>query len=118
MNLIEQRRRQRQAIDSAENVITEVDRQMRKDPRRDSPPMEATRAQLAANPQQAITLNVEWVHEALDHTRADGWRSCLAVFQSLVDYANKHPEGYRNAFDEVVTDPDLRAILRDALDAL
>ena len=118
MTPIEQRRRQRDSIARADEAIDETDKRMSAGGLRGIPPMLATPEQLAENPQQAITLNVEWVSAALNFTRAEGWSACIDVWQSLIDYANEHPEDWRDAFNEVVTDPALREILRDALDAI
>lgn len=117
-DLFNQRRRQRDAVERAERDMENADKRMRATTRRDAPPLVPTREQLAANPQQAITVNVEWVGAAMANARSEGWQACLAVFKPLLDHANNHPDGWREAFNESVTDPALRKILTDALDTL
>jgi hypothetical protein len=120
MNEIEKRRRARQAISAADDYIVEIDKRMRagNGRARDVPPLEPTAEQIAADRMQAITLNVEWVSAALNHSRSEGWGSCIDAWQDLIDYANNHPLGHRQAFDDVVTDATLRKVLYDAIAAI
>ncbi len=118
MNELERRRRQREQIERAEHQLEVADKQMRTGNRRNVPPLEPTAEQLAVSPTQAITLNVEWIAAAMSHTRSEGYGAALSAFQPLVDYANQHPLGHRQAFDEAVTDPALRELLYTALDRI
>lgn len=120
MSVIDDRRKARQAVDQAENVLIAADERMghgtpagRRRPEMTAPP-EA----VAAQPDRAVTLDVLWVAEAITEARQFGWRTCIEVWQGLIDYVNQHPAGHRHALDEVVTDDRLRKILYDALEAL
>lgn len=120
MNEIERRKKARQVIEQSENVIAEIDRAMRRTSTsaNPAPPLQPTERQLAENPQQAITLNVEWVGEALNNAHGRGWGACRDIWQPFMTWTNAHPASHRAALDEVVTDPELRTILYAALDSM
>lgn len=123
MSLIEERRAARLEVEQAENVLLAADERIKQTAaaRRTgdaaltmTPPATALRR----TPDRAVTLDILWVAEAISDARSVGWRTCIEVWQPLLDYVNNHPAGHRNALDDVVTDERLRKILYDALEHL
>jgi len=120
VSLIEERRAARQAVEDAENVLLAADERIQQGERarpggRPAPGMAPPRARSSSH---AVTLNILWVAEAISDARQVGWRTCIEVWQPLLDFVNNHPRGHREALDEVVSDPTLRKILYDALEQL
>lgn len=118
MGLIEERAASRKRIASADDVLFDTDRNMRAGGQgRAWPRMQATAEELAIAPDQAITLNVEWIASALRYSHSQGDAQVRELFAPVSAYLNEQGD-WRGFIQQKVGDPQLRALLLSLAEAL